>query len=384
VQTVIKSMIIRLFPTKEQEQMMWNHVHAARFIWNYMLGKTIEFKENHEKIPTAFDMNKALTPMKKEEQYLWLNQVSNAMLCRTNAHLGFAIQRWRNGTGFPKFKSRKKAKPSFAIRDSVGSVWFSETYVTLPTVKKVAYKTNYNIPLGNKVKFINPTISYTPNGKWILTLGVECENQAPTLTDKPMGIDLGIKELAVVAFGDEQIVFHNKNKSKEVREKRRRLKHLQRNLSRKYKQNGSYEETENIKKLKEKIKRLYYHISNIQHDYIHQTTHKLISLLPCKVTMENLNVKCMMKNRHLSRAVQEQCFYEFRRQMEYKCAWNGIEFVLADKWYPSSKICSCCGAYKKDLKLKDRTYVCSKCGMKIDRDYNAAINLMRYKAQSST
>jgi putative transposase len=382
---MIKSMIIRLFPTKDQEQKMWQHIGASRFIWNYMLALQQERYENGEKHLSAYDMNYLLAPLKRNNEYEWLSNVSHSTLQRSCSDLAKAYDCFfKKRSGFPKFKSRKKSKPSFPLRDDVGRVWFSETCVNVPTIGKVAYKTNYNIPLGNKIKFVNPRIQYTANHKWIITVGVECESQAPTLTDKPMGIDLGVKELAVVAFGDEQIVFHNKNKSKKVRQLRRKLKHLQRNLARKHRTNGSYEETNAIKELKDQIKRLYFHIANIQHDYIHQTTHELVSLLPCRVIMEDLNVKGMMKNRHLSRAVAEQCFYEFVRQMEYKCEWSGIEFVEADRFYPSSKTCSCCGSYLKNLKLQDRTYNCPVCGLKIDRDYNAAINLMNYKVQSST
>lgn len=382
MQIIIKSMTIRLFPTKEQERMMWNHVHAARFIWNYMLRKQIDLKKSGEKRLSVFDMSKELTPLKKEDQYLWLNSVSNATLQSVNAHLGFAFKRMKDGGGHPKFKSRKTTRPSFSVRGEIGAIWFSETQVKIEKIGKIAYKTNYNIPFGNKVKFINPVIAYTPNDKWILTLGVECENQAPTLTDKPMGIDLGIKELAVVAFGNEEIIFHNKNKSREIREKRRKLKHLQRNLARKQRVAGKGIVTENIKKDVKKIQRLHYHITNIQHDYIHQATCTLVSLLPRRVTVEDLNVRGMLKNRHLARAVAEQCFAEFLRQMEYKCAWNGIEFVKADRYFASSKTCSYCGSYLKDLKLNDRIYKCCMCGLEIDRDYNAAINLMRYEVHS--
>ena len=382
---MIKSMIIRLFPTKDQAQKMWQHVGATRFIWNYMLALQQERYKNGEKHLSAFNMNYLLTKIKKEDETKWLKDVSSQTLCRSCADLAKAYDGFfKKQIGFPKFKSRKKSKPSFALADAIGKVWFSEACVNIPTVGKVAYKTNYDVPLGNKIKFVNPRISYTANHKWIITVGVDCESQAPILTDKPMGIDLGIKELAVVAFGNEQIAFHNKNKSKKVRQLRRKLKHLQRNLARKYRTNGSYEETNAVKELKDQIKRLYFHIANIQRDYIHQTTHTLVALLPRIVTMEDLNVKGMIKNRHLSRAIQEQCFYEFLRQMEYKCEWNGIEFVAADRYYPSSKTCSCCGSYLKDLKLKDRTYNCPVCGLKIDRDYNAAINLMNYKVQSST
>lgn len=382
MQTVIKSMTIRLFPTKKQEQMMWQHIGASRFIWNYMLNLQQERYKNGEKHLNAFGMNYLITEIKQREETAWLREVSVHMLYRTCADLGKAYEGFfRKRTGFPKFKSRKKSKPAFPLRDSVCGVWFGEDFVKLPTIGKVRYKTSYNVPSGNKQKFTNPRIQYTANGKWMLTLGVECESQAPTLTDKPMGIDLGLKELAVVAFGDERMVFRNKNKSKRVRQLRRKLKHLQRNLTRKQRIAGRGVVTENIKKDIQKIQRLYYHIANIQLDYIHQTTHTLVSLLPCKVTVEDLNVRGLMKNRHLARAVAEQCFAEFLRQMQYKCEWNGIEFVKADRFFASSKTCSCCGAYMKDLKLSDRTYKCPVCGLEIDRDYNAAINLMKYEVQ---
>lgn len=178
---------------------------------------------------------------------------------------------------------------------------------------------------------------------------MECENQTPILTDKSMGIDLGIKDLAVIEYDGEPIVFHNINKSKKMRLLNKRLKHLQRDISRKYEANrigNKYVKTKNIEKQETKLRKLYAHITNIRQNYIHQTTHKLVSLLPQRVVMEDLNVSGMMKNKHLSKAVQEQCFYEFIRQMKYKCEWNGIEFVQVDRFYPSSKTCSNCGCIK--------------------------------------
>lgn len=376
-------MIIRLRPNKEQEQKLWQHIGASRFIWNYMIDLQDERHRNGEKYLKAFDMNHIVTRIKKEQATSWLNCVSTQMLYRTCADLDKAyVSVFERHAGHPKFRSRKRSKPSFPLCDAVGKVWFSETHVNIPMVGKIVYKTKYRIPLGHNRKIINPRIRYTPNHKWVISLGVECEIQTPTLSKEPMGIDLGVKELAVVAFGNEQIVFHNKNKSKKVQQLRRKLKHLQRNLNRKYRTNGSYQETNAIKKLKDQIKRLYFHISNIQRDYIHQTTHTLVSLLPRSVTMEDLNVRGMMKNRNESRAIGEQCFYEFIRQMKYKCEENNIDFLQADRFYPSSKTCSCCGAIKKDLKRGDRTYICKECGFIIDRDYNAAINLMKYKIHS--
>ena len=139
-----------------------------------------------------------------------------------------------------------------------------------------------------------------------------------------------------------------------------------------------WHKSNNILKTEEQIRKIHNKLSNIRKNYIHQTTHEIIEIKPKKIVMENLNVSGMMKNKHLSKAIQEQCFYEFIRQVKYKCEWNGIEFEQADRFYPSSKTCSCCGHVKKNLKLKDRIYVCDKCGTIIDRDVNAAINLMNY------
>lgn len=378
---MIKSRIIRLFPTKEQEELLWKHIGCSRYIYNYMLAYQIDNYKNGEKYLSAYDMHRLLTQIKNDGEHEWLKKVSNATLQRSCTDLAFAYDMFfKKINGFPKFKSKKKIKPSFPCREEIGRFYFLENEVKIEKLGKIKYKTNYEIPLGNKQKFINPRISLTANGKWILSVGWECENQVPKLTDKSMGIDLGVKQLAVVSFKNECLKFGNINKSKKMKQLNSKLKHLQRNLARKYRQNGSYEETNNIRKEKEKIKRLYYHISSIRRNRLHQTTHQLISLLPSKVVMEDLNVKGMMKNRHLARAIQEQCFYEFRRQMTYKCEWNNIEIVFANRFYPSSKTCSCCGTYKKDLLLKDRIFVCDECGNKIDRDYNAAINLMKYKA----
>lgn len=378
---MIKSKIIRLYPTEEQQQLMWQHINCSRYIWNYMLALQIKRHENKEKHLSAFDMNKQLTILKKDEGHQWLYEVSNAMLQRTCFDLEEAYKRFfEKINGFPKFKSKKKNKNSFPMRNDV--VYFLENTVHLPKIGKVKYKTNYMIPLGKNSGLLNPRISYTPNKKWIITVSFECESQAQKLTNKNMGIDLGIKELAVVSFGDECLKFGNINKSSKMKKLESKLKHLQRVQSRKYKINGSYEETKNIRRIKEKIRRLYYHISNIRKNYLHQTTHKLVSLLPEKIVMEDLDVVAMLKNKSLRKAIQEQCFYEFKRQTLYKCEELGIEVVLADRYFPSSKTCSYCGSYKKDLKLSDRVYICEECGLKIDRDYNAAINLMNYKASS--
>ena len=377
---MIKGFKVRLYPTKEQEELIWKHIHACRFMWNYMLELQESRYKNGESHLSAFGMNYLITPLKKEPDKEWLKEVSTASLkleCGdvANAYQGF----FKSGKWHPKFKSRRKAKPAYPVR--CDSVWFSQDLVAIEKVGKVRFRSDRSFPQGRGHKFSNVRLSFI-NGKYILSFGMECENQTPILNGFSMGIDLGIKELAVVACGDKQMVFHNINKSRKMRDLDKRIKHAQRSVSRKYeaakKRTGRYEKSRNIEREENNLRNLHARKANIRQNYLHQTTHALVSELPKTVVMEDLNVSGMMKNRHLSKAVSEQGFYEFIRQMKYKCEWNGIEFIQVDRFYPSSKTCSHCGNVKRDLKLSDRTYACPVCGLTIDRDYNAAINLMRY------
>lgn len=377
---MIKGFKIRIYPTKEQEKLIWQHIGSCRFIWNYMLDLQIERHKNGEKHLSGFDMIKLLTPLKREEEYAWLKEVSNTSLQRTCSTLALNYDGFfRKCSGLPKFKSRKRSKPSFPI--CCARFYFDGNTVQVQKLGRVKYKSDFQFPQGTGHKFSNVRISFV-NGKYMLSFGMECENQVPQLTDNSIGIDLGIKELATVFCGNEQLVFHNINKSKKVRELKRKLKHTQRTISRKYEaskaRTGRYEKTRNIEREENNLRKLHARLTNIRHNYLHQTTARLISMLPARVAMEDLNVTGMMKNKHLSKAIAEQCFYEFIRQMRYKCEWNGIEFIQVPRFYPSSKTCSCCGSIKRDLKLSDRTYVCPDCGFTIDRDLNAAINLSRY------
>lgn len=379
---MIKSFKIRLYPTKSQEQLMWKHIGTCRFIWNYMLEVQQSNYEQGGRYLSAYDMINLLKPLKNDGEHDWLYEVSNTSLQRICQDVNAAYQRFFNkSAGYPKFKSKKRAKSAFPVR--ADSLYFVDGQtVHAEKLGRVKYKTDFDLPLGKGVKSTNPRISYI-NGKWMLSFGTECENQALELTDKPMGIDLGVKDLAVAEFDGEMLQFHNINKSKQMRALKKRLLHIQRSISRKYEQNkvgNKCVKTRNIEKEEAKLRKIYARMSNIRNNYIHQTTHKLVSMRPCRVVMEDLNVQGMMKNRHLAKAAQEQCFHEFLRQMQYKCEWNGIEFIQADRFYPSSKTCSGCGMVKDDLKLSDRTYRCECCGLVIDRDYNAAINLSRYIA----
>lgn len=377
---MIKSYKIRIFPTKDQEQLIYKHIGCCRFIWNYMLDLQNTRYKNKEKYLSAFDMIKLLTPLKKQKEYEWLNEVSNKSLCNICRDLDKAFQNlFKKISKHPKFKSKKASRLAYPLRCD-GVYFKSSNTLYIEKLGKVKCKTDFNFPLGKDITIINPRL-INQNGKWLVCFGMESENQASTLTDKPMGIDLGVKELMVVAYGDEEIIFHNINKSKKMRLLEKRKKHTERTISRKYRTNNSYEKTNNIIKEENKLRKLCAKQTNIRNNYIHQCTHTLVSLLPSRVVMEDLNVSGMMKNKHLSKTIMEAKFYEIIRQMQYKCEWLGIPFLQVDRFYPSSKTCSRCGTVKHNLKLKDRIFTCESCGLTIDRDYNASLNLQRYKIQ---
>lgn len=381
---MIKSFKIRLYPTQEQEQLMWKHIGCCRFIWNYMFALQQQRYESGEKHLSAFDMINRLKPLKNDGEHGWLCDVSHTSLQIICRDLDKAYKEFFCKTrGFPKFKSRKRSKSSYPVRCGYKMYFVDDRFVKIEKLGRVRYRTDFEFAYGrNVLNFLNPRIS-NKNGKWLLTFGLECENQAQELTNEPMGIDLGVKDLAIAAFNGQHMVFHNINKSKRMRDLTKRERHLQRSISRKYeasrKRTGRYEKTQNIMREEAKLSRIRARKADIRHNYIHQITHTLVSLLPSWVVMEDLNVQGMMKNRHLSKAIQEQNFCEFMRQMEYKCAWQGIPFGKVPRFYPSSKTCSACGCVRKDLRLSERTFVCPECGCTMDRDYNAALNLSRYE-----
>lgn len=375
---MIKAYKVRLFPTEEQMEKIWQNIGASRFVWNYMLELQNKRYKDGEKHLGHFDMVKVLTELKKQDEYAWLKDADSKNANITCKDLDGAFKKFfKKQGGYPKFKSKKKSKASYPT--NYERVDFYDNYVQLPKLGRVKYKSEYDMPLGKDAcKFTNPRISVTTKGKVILSFGMEYEPPKIKLNDYDMGIDLGIKDLAVVACGDNQVIYHNFNKSREMKQLTRKLKHLQRNVARKYRTNGSWEKTNNIKKEEKKIKELSEHIANKRLNYIHHMTRELVNMKPKRIVIEDLNVSGMMKNKHLSKAVQQASFYEIRRQIEYKSEWMGIEVVLADRFFPSSKTCHKCGYVHKGLRLKDRTYVCPECGYAEDRDINAAMNLRDY------
>ena len=374
---MIKSIKIRLIPTKEQEKLMFKSVGVARFTYNWGLAKWKEQYNLGEK-PNATNLKKLFNnSVKKDESYKWLYEVSGQITAQAFRDLSIAFKNFFNGTSeYPKFKTKRKSIKSFYVRHD--AIKFEDGKVNIEKIGKVKFKTNYKIP--NLSKYTNPRCKF--DGKyWYLTLGFEQdENQVKLNKDLFVGIDLGIKDLAVINVLDKPI--KNINKTRKVKLLYKRLRRLQRKLSRKYEANkigNKYIKTQNIIKLENKSRILHRKIANIRNNHIHQATNKIIKLYPYRVVMEDLNVKGMMKNRHLSKAISRQGFYEFIRQITYKCEFNGIEFIQVDRFFPSSKKCSCCGEIHHKLKLKDRTYICPNCNFKIDRDKNASINLANYK-----
>lgn len=321
------------------------------------------------------DVRKEFTQLKKQDDFKWLNEVSNTTMVESMRSLDKAFKSFFKKIGkYPKFKSKRKLRQSFYVR--YDRLHFKNNICNIGKIGKVKFKTNYKIP---NCKYSNPYCSF--DGKyWYLSFEVEVEENQTTLNkDLSIGIDLGISNLAILNCLDKPI--KNINKTKRVKRLNKRLKRLQRQISRKYeanKQGNKFVKTNNIIKLEKQIKSLHRKLSNIRLNHTHQTTNKIIKLYPYRIVMEDLNISGMMKNKYLSKAIQEQCFYEFIRQMKYKCEFNGIDFIQVDRFYPSSKTCSCCGQIKSDLKLKDRIYVCDNCGFEIDRDKNASINLGNY------
>ena len=369
---------VRLYPTKEQEQKLWQSVGTARFIYNYTLAKQEENYRNGGKFISDGIIRKELTQLKKSE-LIWLNEVSNnvtkqAVKDACNAYKNF----FKGLANKPKFKSKKKSKPSFY--NDTSKLKVKEKKVLIEKVGWI--KTNEQIP--TEVKYNNPRVTYD-NKYWYLSVGIEVDKKQEKLTDISLGIDLGLKDLAVCSDGK---VFKNINKTKKVKKLEKRLKQKQRQISRKYEMNKIKKEgggscqfikTKNIEKLENTTKLIHRKLTNIRNNYIHQVTTSIVKTKPYRIVIEDLNITEMMKNKDLSDLVRKQCFYKFRKYLIYKSELNRIELVIVDRFYPSSKTCSQCGFIKKDLKLNDRIYKCPHCGAVIDRDYNASLNLSMYK-----
>ena len=386
---------IRLKPTPKQEILFWKSAGVARWAYNYFLSEQErvwkEYLANGKtgaKSVREGAVRKHINHVLKKTTHTWLSEVGSNVMKQAVKDANTAYQAYFKGISEkPCYKSKHKSKPSFYVNyeslsrrnggfhgEKIGLVKTSEPLPKLPKGKK----------------YSNPHISF--DGKyWYLSVGYEVSEIKCKLTGESIGIDLGIKDLAICSNGK---TYKNINKSHEVRRLEKVLKREQRKLSRMQERNIScykivgnkripvfikpLEECRNFQKQKRKIKLVYRKLTNIRNNYLHQTTTEIVKTKPSRIVMETLNVKGMMKNKHLAKAIQKQKFYEFKRQICYKCQKYGMEFVEVPTFYPSSKTCSCCGCIRRDLKLSDCVYRCNECGLVIDRDFHASLNLANY------
>mgnify|MGYP004657246609 FL=1 len=383
---MIKTLKVMLCPNNKQRTKLFECAGTARFAYNWALN----YQQMNYDIGNDFlsdcDLRKTFTKLKQKDKFKWINDYSNNI---TKQAIKDACNLYKNFfkglAKYPKFKSKRKSKPSFYV--DTCKIQFTDTHIKLEKIadstRKNRAKANWirlaehnRIPLN--CKYYNPRVTFDGLNWWI-SVGVEfSENTEKPLNDG-IGIDIGIKDFAICS---DKNTYKNINKTAKVKKLKKEKRKLQSKISKKYLKNKKgvcYCKTKNILKSEKQLLKINHRLTNIRHNYLHYVTSEIISRKPKFIVLEDLNVKGMMKNKHLAKAIQEQCFYEFYRQMQYKCNWNNIEFITADRYYPSSKMCSCCGNIKKDLKLKDRIYICAECGNVIDRDYQASVNLKRYK-----
>jgi putative transposase len=382
---LIETIKVQLRPNNKQLTKLFQYAGCSRFAYNWTISREQENHKLGNKFLSDNELRKEFTKMKKFDEYKWLNNISNNVAKQAIKDACNSYRRFFKGLSkHPKFKSKKHSKQSF-YQDNV-KIQFTDTHVKIEgftiSHRKNKQKLNW-IKLCEKgriptnCKYMNPRITYD-GLHWFVSVSVELDDNtnAPPKSEG-VGIDLGLKNLAICSDGNTYTNINKTNKVKKIEKRRRRL---QRSISRKYNMNKEgvrYNKTSNIIKREKELLKVTKRLTNIRRNHLHQTTSEIIKRKPSFICIEDLNVSGMMKNKHLSKAVQQQGFYEFRRQIEYKSTWNNIPVIIADRFFPSSKLCSCCGEIRKDLKLSDRIYRCD-CGNIIDRDFQASLNLKQY------
>lgn len=380
---MIKGYRIKIFPKENQKEMIHKSFGCSRFIYNWCIDRITNHYNETKKTLSTIDLQKEIVILKKQQEYSWLNEVSSNMLkqvtidCRNAYNKWFSIMKKNKTTKCkPRYKSRKSEQKCPTRTDRMT---FKGRYVHLEKIGDVKLS---KVKIDLDGKLMNARLSFDGIDYW---LSFSVEYKDIKLEDKPktdpIGIDLGIKTLVYCSNGNT----YKKPRTKMIDKK---IKRLQRRTSKIYQSMINYcketrtkfstlKKSNNLIKLEKKLRKYQIKKTNILNSNIHKITSELIKLNPERIIIEDLNVQGMMSNHKLARAIQTSKFYEIRRQLIYKCENNNIKLVVADRWFPSSKTCSVCGYIKKDLKLKDRTYICPQCGTIIDRDLNAAINLSK-------
>ena len=381
----MEALKVQLNPNNKQLTKLFQYSGCSRFAYNWAISREQENHKLGNKFLSDNELRKEFTQLKKQDDYKWLNKISNNVTKQAIKDACNSYKRFFKGqSNYPKFKSKRRSRVAF-YQDNV-AIKFTDTHVKIEgfatSRKKNKQKLNW-IKLCEKgriptnCKYRNPRITYDGLHWWV-SVSIEVDNNSKsTPSNEGIGIDLGLKDLAVCS---DRNTYKNINKTNKVKKMEKRKRRLQRSISRKYNMNKEgerYKKTSNIIKREKELLKVIKRLTNIRHNHLHQVTSEIVKRKPSFICIEDLNVSGMMKNKHLSKAIQQQGFYEFRRQVEYKSTWNNIPLIIADRFFPSSKLCSCCGEIKKDLRLSDRIYQCD-CGNIIDRDYQASLNLKRY------
>ena len=381
-------------PTDEQKSKIHRTIGVSRFIYNFYIAYNKEIYEREGKFVSGIDFSKWLNNeyIPNNQDMKWIKEVSSKATKQVIMNGDKAFRDFfKKAKGFPRFKKKKNQDVKAYFPKNNKTDWTIERHrVKIPTLGLVRLKEFGYIPVNSVVK--SGTVSQKADRYYVSILVEERDIKISNSNigikifnhnNEGVGIDLGIKEFAVCSDG---IKFKNINKTSIVKKIEKKLKREQRKLSRKYEslkiRNKNIKEgratRQNIQKQVVKVQRLHQRLANIRTDYINKTVFSIIKQKPSYITIEDLNVKGMMKNKHLSKAIASQKFFEFKTKLMSKCKQNDVELRIVDRFYPSSKTCSQCGKIKKDLKLSDRIYKCD-CGFTIDRDLNASINLKNAK-----
>ena len=375
-----KSLRIELKLTEEQKIQVNKTIGVERFIYNEYIKYNQEQYKLGNKFVSAFDFSKYINNvyLPNNPDKKWIKDVSSKSVKQAMIYGEKAFKNFFKGlSAFPVFKKKGKNElGAYFVKNNKKDFEFYRHKIKIPTLKFVRVKEYGYIPKNANIK--SGTISKIAD-RYFLSLVIEVEDtikETTNINTKGLGIDLGIKDTAICSDGR---VFKNINKTKKVKKLKKKLKREQRKMPRSVEYSKSNKiklrDLKNFNKKKLKVQKIFYRLNCIREDYNNKIVDEITRTKLKYITIENLKVSNMKKNRHLSKAIQEQSFFEIRTKLINKCKERNIELRIVDTFYPSSKTCSCCGSIKKDLKLNDRIYKCSNCGLEIDRDYNASINL---------
>ena len=375
---LLKSFKTEINPTEEQKARIRKTIGTCRYVYNFYLGHNKALHDNGEKFMTGKSfslwLNNEYIPNNPDKA--WIKEVSSKAVKRSIEDGYTAFTRFfKHQSHFPKFKKKGKSDVKmYFVRNNPKDCQCERHRLKIPTLGWVRIKEKGYIPTTKDGYMIRSGTVSVKAGRFYVSVLVEIPDvNINNNLNEGIGIDLGLKDFAIISNGK---TYRNINKSAGLKKLEKQLIREQRSLSRKYENLKKGESTQraNIQKQKLKVQKLHHKMDNIRTDYINKTIAEIVKTKPSYITIEDLNVKGMMKNRCLSKAVASQKFYEFRKRLKAKCDEKGIELRVADRFYPSSKTCHHCGSIRKNLKLSDRIYRC-ECGYVADRDLNAALNL---------